>query len=100
MSDFSDWFSRIAEVSQPHPWQRDVGESTHCIDRLLRIPTGFGKTAGTVLPWVFRRVVERRQDWPTRLVYCLPMRVLVEQTEREIRNWLQRAGLSVPVNVL
>src|SRR5262249_12697844 len=69
-------------------------------DRLLRVPTGFGKTAGTVLPWLFRRVVEERAAWPMRLVYCLPMRVLVEQTEREIRGWLERAGLRVPVHVL
>jgi len=26
--------------------------------------------------------------WPRRLVYCLPMRTLVEQTEREVRTWI------------
>ncbi len=100
MSAFSDWFSHVAEVPEPYPWQRSVGEASRCVDRLLRIPTGFGKTAGTILPWLFRRVVEQRRDWPSRLVYCLPMRVLVEQTEREMRNWLQRAGLDIQVNVL
>ncbi len=100
MSGFSDWFTRVAGVPEPYPWQRAVGDASRCVDRLLRVPTGFGKTAGTILPWLFRRVVERRRDWPTRLVYCLPMRVLVEQTEREIRTWLERAQLSTPVNVL
>src|SRR5262249_53557271 len=51
-------------------------------------------------PWLFRRVIEQRRAWPTRLVYCLPMRVLVEQTERELRRWLETAGVHVPVNVL
>jgi CRISPR-associated endonuclease/helicase Cas3 len=100
MSNFSDWFTRVAGVPAPYPWQREVGNASLCVDRLLRVPTGFGKTAGTILPWIFRRVVEQRRDWPTRLVYCLPMRVLAEQTEREIRAWLERAELSVPVNVL
>jgi CRISPR-associated endonuclease/helicase Cas3 len=100
MSDFSNWFTRVAGVPEPYPWQRDVGGAPRCVDRLLRVPTGFGKTAGTILPWLFRRVVEQRSDWPTRLVYCLPMRVLVEQTEQEIRTWLERAQLTIPVNVL
>ena len=100
MSDFAEWFTRVAGVPEPYPWQREVGDAPDCVDRLLRVPTGFGKTAGTILPWLFRRGVEQRRDWPTRLVYCLPMRVLVEQTEREIRTWLERAELSVPVNVL
>jgi CRISPR-associated endonuclease/helicase Cas3 len=36
-----------------------------------------------------------RQDdaWPRRLILCLPMRTLVEQTHREVAGWLQQAGL-------
>ena len=30
---------------------------------------------------------------PRRLVYCLPMRVLVEQTHRNVCDWLQRLEL-------
>ncbi|MGH7435294.1 MAG: type I-G CRISPR-associated helicase/endonuclease Cas3g [Polyangiaceae bacterium] len=100
VDDYADWFRRVAAVPEPYGWQRELGANQQCVDRLLRVPTGFGKTAGTVLPWLYRRVVERRGDWPTRLVYCLPMRVLVEQTEHEIRSWLDRAGLAVPVHVL
>ncbi|MBN1210265.1 MAG: DEAD/DEAH box helicase [Myxococcaceae bacterium] len=70
-----------------------------CGNRLLRIPTGFGKTAGVVLPWLFHRVVREDASWPLRLVFCLPMRVLVEQTERAVRDWLDRAGLGQTVRV-
>ncbi|MCA2980809.1 MAG: CRISPR-associated endonuclease Cas3'' [Myxococcaceae bacterium] len=66
---------------------------------MLRIPTGFGKTAGTVVAWLHHRVVKQNKTWPTRLVFCLPMRVLVEQTSGTIRTWLQRAGLAERVRL-
>ncbi len=51
---------------------------------LLDIPTGCGKTAAVVLAWLWRRRFadeETKKGTPRRLVYCLPMRVLVEHTE-------------------
>lgn len=43
-----------------------------------------------------------RPDTPRRLVYCLPMRVLVEQSERAANRWIANLGLAhdVPVHVL
>lgn len=90
-SDFPSLFTKLTG-NQPWPWQLKVGTEEACVDRVLRIPTGFGKTAGTVLPWLFHRVIRGDRRWPTRLVFCLPMRVLVEQTERNIRTWLNAAG--------
>jgi CRISPR-associated endonuclease/helicase Cas3 len=31
-------------------------------------------------------------SWPRRLVYCLPMRTLVEQTRDNVRAWLKNLG--------
>lgn len=65
---------------------------TECRSQLINIPTGLGKTAAVVLSWLWNRVVQpdeaARAKWPRRLVYCLPMRTLVEQTEKEVRKWL------------
>ena len=60
-----------------------------CRSRLIDIPTGLGKTAAVVLAWLWNRLRIRNSEWPRRLVYCLPMRTLVEQTETEARKWLQ-----------
>lgn len=62
---------------------------------MLEIPTGLGKTAAILLAWLHKR---QRQDahTPRRLVWCLPMRVLVEQAARLARQWttaLAGAGL-------
>src|SRR5260221_14204335 len=62
---------------------------TECESQLIEIPTGLGKTAAVVLAWLWNRLVLplnsqpstlNRSAWPRRLVYCLPMRTLVEQT--------------------
>src|SRR4051812_28697188 len=90
---FAPWFRRLLKTD-PHRWQQELGEDSRCRDRLIRIPTGFGKTAGTVLPWLYHRVVRPEASWPTRLVVCLPMRVLVEQTHRVIGEWLGEANLA------
>ncbi len=99
MNAYSDWFQKVAGAP-PHPWQAELGGDATLRDRLLRIPTGFGKTAGTVIPWLFHRVVQGDRRWPTRLVFSLPMRVLVEQTERAVRGWTQSLAAPPPVYVL
>lgn len=64
-----------------------------CQSQLINIPTGLGKTAAVVLAWLWNRVAHpnsaHRDKWPRRLVYCLPMRTLVEQTEAEVQKWSQ-----------
>lgn len=96
---FAAFFERVTGRS-PHQWQAVLGDELNPTDRLIRIPTGFGKTAGVVLPWVFHRIVRGDAQWPRRLVLTLPMRVLVEQTERAVREWLERAAVDASVHVL
>ena len=66
------------------------------VPALLDVPTGMGKTAAAVLAWLWRRRFAEesvRSKTPRRLVYCLPMRVLVEQTFSETKRWLAQLGL-------
>jgi CRISPR-associated endonuclease/helicase Cas3 len=56
-----------------------------CHSQLINIPTGLGKTAAVVLAWLWNRLQIRNPqsaiqnpEWPRRLVYCLPMRVVIE----------------------
>jgi CRISPR-associated endonuclease/helicase Cas3 len=99
---FDDLFARAFGVdakggrSHPYPYQRVLATGGPTVPRLLRVPTGLGKTAAVVLAWVWRRRFAEpdvRDQTPRRLVYCLPMRVLVEQTYGEINTWLDRLGL-------
>ena len=73
--------------------------SSACESMLIEVPTGFGKTGAVVLAWLWNRVLKQRDDWPRRLVYCLPMRVLVEQTLQNTHQWLTSLGLSDEVGL-
>lgn len=94
--DFNQFLARITGHRDAHrsqPWQGELAASASCGNRLIRIPTGFGKTLGVLSAWVWHRVRNQNEQWPRRLVWCLPMRVLVEQIESEVRSALERLGL-------
>ena len=83
---FNDWFSKLTGHDSPRHWQRELAASTTCRNRLIRIPTGLGKTEGVLAAWSFHCLNRVDAQWPRRLVWCLPMRVLVEQTEQVARQ--------------
>jgi CRISPR-associated endonuclease/helicase Cas3 len=93
--DYTDYFRALAALprgSAPHPWQAELAAESVCTNRLIRVPTGFGKTFGVVGAWLWNRIEQRRDDWPRRLVWCLPMRVLVEQVVAEAQAALAVLG--------
>ncbi|QOJ00743.1 MAG: CRISPR-associated endonuclease Cas3'' [Phycisphaeraceae bacterium] len=114
MPSFEQYFA-CATGHSPFPFQRDfAGEGredwrgAQGPPALVDVPTGLGKTAMAVLGWLWRRRFADetvRRLTPRRLVYCLPMRVLVEQTRDSAAGWfrnLRDAGLlaeEVPVHV-
>jgi CRISPR-associated endonuclease/helicase Cas3 len=89
-SEFDKFFYKAAQ-NCPFPFQKRLAEEPELPD-LLQVPTGTGKTAAAVLAWVWRRQ-KHPSETPRRLVYCLPMRVLVEQTRASSVLWLHRVGL-------
>ncbi len=92
-----------ASGHEPYRWQSRVAAGG--LPELLAVETGAGKTAGVVLPWLWRRRLHPdpavRAATPHWLVFCLPLRVLVEQVEAEVRGWLDRLDLTdnVPLHV-
>jgi CRISPR-associated endonuclease/helicase Cas3 len=101
-SDFAKFFLNATE-NRPYDYQcqlacgRDarsdtpelLRDSAPCQSQLISVPTGLGKTAAVVAAWLWNRVHLASQEWPRRLVYCLPMRTLVEQTRDEARKWIR-----------
>jgi CRISPR-associated endonuclease/helicase Cas3 len=97
-ADFPAFFSAAFEDKRtPYAYQGRLA-SESCISRLISIPTGLGKTAAVILAWLWNRQ-KPSSAWPRRLVYCLPMRTLVEQTRDEAEKWLQRLELSEEVGL-
>lgn len=99
--DFGVLFRRLAGLegdAAPHPWQVALGSTSACENRRIRVPTGLGKTYGVLGAWLWNRVVQRSANWPCRLVWCLPMRVLVEQVQADIKAALARVD-GVPAQI-
>src|SRR5216684_4192981 len=103
MQDFVEFFQKANRAEggpslDPYPYQTRLARTPIASCGLL-IPTGAGKTAATILSWLYR-LKQGAPDAPRRLVYCLPMRVLVEQTRDSARKWTERVARDVEVATL
>ena len=79
----SEFFTTVNQFP-PRAWQSKFASEPECVDRMIPVGTGLGKTRGLATAWAFNRLCRKDESWPRRLVWCLPMRVLVEQTADEI----------------
>jgi CRISPR-associated endonuclease/helicase Cas3 len=92
-TSFDAWLAKLAgSAVAPHAWQRSLASAQTVRNQLIRIPTGMGKTLGVLAAWSWHRLHRADDTWPRRLVWCLPMRVLAEQTEAIVRDGLARVG--------
>ena len=108
MEEYSTFFEQ-ATGRTPYDYQKHLacGERSEgkwlnqggpCVSKCINVPTGLGKTAAVVMAWLWNRVILGRNDWPRRLVYCLPMRALVEQTEDNVNQWIEKLAPRLPEN--
>ena len=98
--DYRGFFTELTGC-RAFPYQHRLG--TQPWPELLDVPTGLGKTAAVVVAWLYK-CLQQDSDTGRRLVYCLPMRVLVQQTASAARQWCEgaepyfrAAGLAPPV---
>lgn len=91
-SNFQLFFSTaLGNTFTPYAYQQALAEQNW--PDILIAPTGLGKTASVVLGWAWQHASADHNNPATplrRLVYCLPMRTLVEQTADNVRKWLER----------
>jgi CRISPR-associated endonuclease/helicase Cas3 len=81
---YDNFFEVAFKRGAPFEYQRYVAINAK-VPSLINVPTGAGKTAAILGAWLWRRL-ETPESVGRRLVYCLPMRTLVEQTEKVARE--------------
>lgn len=101
--DFDSFFRRAfgkADDQAFKPFDYQARLATKNWSDLLDVPTGMGKTAAVTLAWLWKRGWRQGErgaasddTTPRRLIWCLPMRVLVEQTKNNIESWLKNLGI-------
>lgn len=94
--DYQEYFQK-ATGHKPFPYQIALVEE---LPAFLAVPTGAGKTDAVIVSWLYKRRI-LNENLPRRLVYCLPMRTLVEQTYEKTCEILTRLGYGdIPVHVV
>ncbi|MCL4714159.1 MAG: CRISPR-associated helicase Cas3' [Hyphomonadaceae bacterium] len=81
---------------RPYPYQLKLAHDPW--PETLIVPTGFGKTAAVLGAWLWK-LKAGDPGTPKRLVYCLPMRTLVEQTEAAAKTWIAAAKRELDLDV-
>jgi CRISPR-associated endonuclease/helicase Cas3 len=91
-----------ATAPRPFPYQVAFATAPE-FPHVVQAPTGAGKTATVLVGWLWRRRYQpdqvARAATPRRLVLCLPMRTLVEQTARVAEAAVANLGLADEVGV-
>ena len=93
MDSTSIYRTVFGEGARPDAWQHRFTADEW--PEILIAPTGSGKTAAVTLGWAAHRM-RAPETTPRRLVWCLPMRTLVDQTARAAKEWfdkLKQAGV-------
>jgi CRISPR-associated endonuclease/helicase Cas3 len=93
---FEDLFKLGSSGKKPRPYQIRLAEDPW--PETLVVPTGFGKTAAALSAWLWK-LARGDVGTPRRLVYCLPMRTLVEQTESVAKIWIDVARTALGIEV-
>lgn len=89
--NYVDFFANVlggTDKHQPYLYQQRLADGPW--PNLLNAPTGTGKTKAIAGAWLYRRYCGDTAT-PTRIVICLPMRTLVEQTVNGFQEWLKTA---------
>ena len=94
--DFEAFFQAGVNGKYPRPYQTSLAERDW--PETLIIPTGFGKTAAVLAAWIWK-IGRRDPATPRRLIYCLPMRTPVEQTEAAAKIWIENARERFELNI-
>lgn len=90
-----DAFAEIFQVDAPYgrfqtkPAENLLGGR----NVILQAPTGSGKTKAALFPYLLAR--EESLDFPRKLIYCVPMRVLARSFWDELRRGEQHTDLDI-----
>jgi CRISPR-associated endonuclease/helicase Cas3 len=87
--NYRAFFRKLNQGFEPYDFQLDIARKLIAGSNLcLRAPTGAGKTAAVITPFLFNEWSPR----PNRLIYALPLRTLAHSIYRTAREMMESAG--------
>ena len=88
---YQNFFNQVTGFD-PYPWQEKLSIWNGEAIAVVTAPTGAGKESGAVIPWLYAH--GHGQPVPTRLIYALPTRSLVDQVHVNIQEVVKQSGLA------
>jgi len=87
-------------IDSPFKYQHQVWDLIHNSELpiLLRAPTGSGKTEAVLAPFL-AQFLEKKFPIAPRLIYVLPMRVLVNNIAKRIERYAKNISKNISVKV-
>jgi len=97
--DIKETFQRIFGF-RPYEFQNDIIEKLYngFFPILIKAPTGSGKTEAVLAPYLFQFINNKFHIAP-RLIYVLPMRVLVNSIAGRIKKYTEKISPNISVKV-
>jgi CRISPR-associated endonuclease/helicase Cas3 len=85
---------------EPYPYQKEVEKEifNNNFPLLIKSPTGSGKTEAVIFPFL-SQFLQNKFFIAPRLIYVLPMRVLVNQVMERIKSYAQKISPFISVKV-
>jgi len=95
-----DFYREKFAIDQPYKHQLHLWEKirTFKFPILLKAPTGSGKTEAVLAPFL-SQFMENEFYFAPRLIYVLPMRVLVNNVAKRIKNYTEQISPHITVKI-
>lgn len=95
-----EFYKRFLGINNPYKMQKALWDLVleNRFPLFLKAPTGSGKTEAVVAPFL-SQFVENRFTIAPRLIYVLPMRVLVNSVARRIESYCKRISPYITVKI-
>ncbi|MBW1668761.1 MAG: CRISPR-associated helicase Cas3' [Deltaproteobacteria bacterium] len=93
-------YEKVYGIKKPYKYQRDVFEKIQNYKNpvLLKAPTGSGKTEAAIAPFLLQFLEDKFLIAP-RLIYVLPMRIMVNNIADRIRKYAKKISPFISVEV-
>jgi len=100
MLKLKDFYKKFLNISQPYSYQEEVWSkfTQGRFPILIRAPTGSGKTEAVLAPFL-AQFLNNKFSLAPRLIYVLPMRVLVNSVAERIKRYAQKISPHISVNI-
>lgn len=95
-----EFYSKYFGIPQPFKHQEEIWNLLRACKTplLLRAPTGSGKTEAVLAPFLMQ-FVENKFNIAPRMIYVLPMRVLVNSIHKRIEEYAKKVSPHISVKI-